>query len=284
MQKFNIGDIIITKKTGADTLDNLKARIIKFEKVGLSVLYARALILEGGMEGKYITLNLNTQADLYVPEEAKTVEDGIYTIKTSSKYSLYDTYAYICNFKDKQFCFIYENEKRLRLLKPSEYIFVSTKKIRTIPSWIKVKVKTIEESSRLFPGNKKIREALLGRKFNIRECSYGHTCRVDGVKRDTVTITHENKIYRFLLSEIEILYPNPSGYTAPKERKIIVECKVKCSNNKYFYKSNQLKVFKNEVFTVRHIQEDEYNANNLLTLEDSCGNTHYGYQRYFKRI
>ena len=117
-----------------------------------------------------------------------------------------------------------------------------------------VKVKSFEESAYLF-GFKPTKVEMMelskdtmdntkpeypkkieGRLFNISNVLPNFECKKDGVKRDIVEIEYKDRNLKFLIEDLEFVYPDieglVQGYNEPKDRKIKVGKTIKIKDSR----------------------------------------------------
>lgn len=285
MPQINIGDIVtINRLCNISAIRGDKAEILQVNKAICEVR-----LITGNHAG--VTLSLQTDYLHLDIDDNKEINDMpvFYQIE-DKEYGRKE--ACIVRHKDKIYCFIQVQEKDVKKIKLRVTgQFRKIEKLTIPPEWINVKIKDCEKSCELFPGNRKLREAIVGKKFPVFDFIEQYLCRVDDVKRDCYIIKTDldgnpslhGKALKFIASEVEILYPNPKGYNLKKDRVIKIGSMVRCINNREYIRSNKIRVKKKEIFTVKKIEINKpCPQRTILVLEDSYGNIHQAYKQYFK--
>jgi len=124
-----------------------------------------------------------------------------------------------------------------------------------LKEFCKFKVKSYEQSSNLFSFGK-IKKESLGKIVEITKAEFNATVKKSDKLEQTVYVKIDSTSYRFLLSDIEIIYPNVNGWTAPKDRRIVKNSKVRIVNNKHMsgIKKNDVVIVKE----IKHIGKKQY--------------------------
>lgn len=101
------------------------------------------------------------------------------------------------------------------------------------------KIVSCKESIELF-GYKNVKNAMLesGNLFSITNIHKEYICKADGIARNIVEIKNDNgRIYKFLLSEVQLILPSPSkliaAITEPKNREIKSKANARVINAKH---------------------------------------------------
>lgn len=100
-----------------------------------------------------------------------------------------------------------------------------------------VKIKSYEESGKIF-GYSNVKRKMMneGLNYTIFNILPDFVCKKDEVKRDIVEVTVNDKNIKFLIDDLEFIFPDTElltkGYTAPKDRTIKTGTKIQVTNNK----------------------------------------------------
>lgn len=286
-KEYKSGDTLIIKNNLAEHNFPINAKVIYVGKHPntAQLLGVRSDII--GYEGHNLGGMIATSTGQWVNENDVILEDIPSSTSSVKFYRAYiakfDLDTIICAV-DTNYLFIYHNDKLIRL-NSSEIVLKYP--VNTIPNWIKVKIKDCKLSASLFPGNKKIRETLIGKTFNTAGYFPEYLCKMDKIKRPVISVSCAlpnipNKVLKFVEEEVEILYPSIKGWTLPKDRVIKAGDRVKCVNNREYRKCTTLRIRKNEMFTVKKLLVDSQVP--LLEIIDSHQNQFVGYQKDFKKI
>ena len=100
-----------------------------------------------------------------------------------------------------------------------------------------VKVISCKESAEVF-GYNTLKKNMLssGANYTITNILPSFTCAKDSVIRDVVEVNYEGRNFKFVLKDLEFIYPNTDmllkGYIAPKNRTISTDSIVKLKDNR----------------------------------------------------
>lgn len=97
-------------------------------------------------------------------------------------------------------------------------------------SFCKAKIKSVEKSGEL--GYRTAKNKLLGQQMRIEELIKGYK-RKNGDVINCITVNSNGRNLKFLLEDIEIIYPDVKGISFPKDREIKKGTMVKCMNSKH---------------------------------------------------
>ncbi len=292
MPKTNIGDIVTLGNTHpANGLHGARAKILN-----TTFDYAYILILEGGHKGAKTNIDWEHIPGGKYDDSDEITEMPVFYNILDKVYG--NKHACIMRYNNKTYCFIQTEEKvkdktvtKISLRDSSQYS--RREKITLPPPWIKIKIKSCDKSSELFPGNRKLRESLIGKSFQVFDYVEQYLCRIDDIKRNCYIIKVDDegnpklhgKVLKFLTNEVELQYPNPKGYNIKKDRVIKVGSMVKCINNREYERCRKIRVKKKEIFSVKKIEINKTcPQRTILHLEDSYGNMHLAYKQYFKIV
>ena len=109
---------------------------------------------------------------------------------------------------------------KFKLLDSNSNIVEKHKNYEFYNLYCKVKIKTIEDSIYYF-GHKKIKKDMLNSNilFKISEIKEDYkSIKFGGKLIDYISLEYEGKNFKFIASDLEIIYPNFKGFTVPKDR------------------------------------------------------------------
>ncbi len=216
----------------------------------------------------------------------KRMKEGITeeVLKSAFKYIPFKYGSYYGFIKDNETILIYDQEVKLaKLDKPSwdqlnssefEYIVlpngkrnlvsknrqlkprlatVSLKPLHVfceeaIIKYCKIRVRSIDRSTTLF-GNAKIKREALDKILDPTGIELQAEVKNSTVPENTIWLKINETNYRFSLEDVDIIYPNITGYQIKKDKSIKAGITVRCTNDKHC-----LKLKKGDRVVVDHIK------------------------------
>lgn len=100
-----------------------------------------------------------------------------------------------------------------------------------------VKIKAYDQSAKIFRYGK-LKKTMFESNalFTIKDILLDYTCKEDGLVRDIVEISYENRSYKFVGEELEFIYPDianfTKGFTLPKDRVVKAGVTAKLVDNR----------------------------------------------------
>lgn len=184
-------------------------------------------------------------------EKAKYVKESISSNGKITNELLLSIFKYIPIMYDGNYGFYdpkneklvyFKNYNQLRRTNNSKFsIIVKYTKINNVFEYLdinslfmycKFKVKSCNDSIKLFK-YKKLKNEMLNKEYPGTKLGLLMNVKKSDVPVNTIYLNNNNKNTRFLLSDIEIIYPNINGYYPKKDRTITKGSNVKVINDKH---------------------------------------------------
>ena len=107
----------------------------------------------------------------------------------------------------------------------------------------KFKVKNYVDSSKIFKFTE-LKKKMVGIIVPVSGLELNVKCKNSTDKQNTIFCNYNDRNYRFILDDLEIIFPNISGYNPPKDRVIKASDKVRVINDKHsrFKKNDIVKI------------------------------------------
>lgn len=139
--------------------------------------------------------------------------------------------------------------------------------IFVLSKYCKFKVKSYEKSAKLFQ-NTNFKKCLVGNSYTVEKISLQTEVKRSKDLQNTLYVVTQGGKSRFLLEDIEIIYPNISGYNIAKDRTISKGSTVRVINDKHmsYIKKNDIV----KVESIRKVGDKKYAAikvNNNIVYE-----------------
>lgn len=136
----------------------------------------------------------------------------------------------------------------------------------------KFKVKNYVESSKIFKFTNEKKEAL-NKEFEAVEIVFGYIGKNNKEPINTVSLRLPNGIRRFILSDVEITYPNINGYIEPKDRSFKDNSKVKVVDDR------KLDFKKDDVLTVKSVKNIGL-SKKFISFKEDKNNKYYNSKKF----
>ena len=153
------------------------------------------------------------------------------------------------DYKNNKIVLFYSNGKTNVLSVPRNINILDYFSETPLIKICKFKVKDYRKSSELFKFGG-IKKELVGKEVSISQLELEVKVKRSDNLENTLYINHSDRRYRFVLEDIEIIYPNINGYHLKKDRKIRPGNKVRVINDRHM---NNVK--RNDIIKVTEIKK-----------------------------